>query len=103
METYKYPEKGYSLKRNPLLHWMFENGYSKNYMARKLGMEKEEFLWRIDNWEPFEDWRIRRLVKIMTAEAAFKVIYFHSNTQRKKVHLQVFEKELVEEVKKRDG
>lgn len=95
---YKYPENAYSLKRNLLLKWMYENGYSKRYIARRLGMDKDEFLWRIDNWEPFEDWQIRRLVKIMSAKAAFYVIYFHTNKQRKEIYRKVFGEELKEEV-----
>ena len=104
---YKYKDDCYSLKKNVLLKWMYKNGYSRSYMARRLWLTKEEFMWRLHSWEPFDKYQITQLVKIMGARDTFFAIYFHSGEQRKEVYRQVFGKELVNRhnriVKKRGG
>ena len=65
-------KNGYSLNRRQLFRWMYSHGYSKARMAHCLKITKKEFIWRLDFWEPFEKWRIKRLVRIMKAKAAIE-------------------------------
>ena len=87
-------KNGYSLNRRQLFRWMYSHGYSKAKMAHSLKITKKEFIWRLDFWEPFEKWQIKRLVRIMKAKAAFFAIYFHSRQERKDVYFKVFGCEL---------
>ena len=91
---YKYAENRFSLKKNVLLKWMYKNGYSKGYIASRLNLQKDEFIWRLQMWEPFDEYQISTLVKIMGAKPAFSAIYFHTGKQRKEIYLQVFGEEL---------
>lgn len=87
-------KNGFSLNRRQLFRWMYSHGYSKARMAHSLKITKKEFIWRLDFWEPFEKWQIKRLVRIMKAKAAFFAIYFHSRQERKDVYFKVFGCEL---------
>ena len=100
---YKYGETLYSLKKRFLLKWMRRNGYSKGYMARLLSLTKEEFMWRLQMWEPFDKYQISTLVRIMGAKPAFFAIYFHTGKQRRKVYMKVFGEELKTSRRKTHG
>ena len=63
-------------------------------MAHCLKITKKEFIWRLDFWEPFEKWQIKRLVRIMKAKAAFFAIYFPTFELRQQIYFEVFGKEL---------
>ena len=77
-------KNGFSLNRRQLFRWMYSHGYSKARMAHCLKITKKEFIWRLDFWEPFEKWQIKRLVRIMKAKAAFfcDLLSFKTRTKR---------------------
>ena len=91
---YEYGGTQFSLKKNVLLKWMYKNGYSRGYMAYRLNLDKDEFMWRLQMWEPFDKYQIATLVRIMGAKPAFFSIYFHTGKQRRKVYYDVFGEEL---------
>ena len=91
---YTYAENRFSLKKNVLLKWMYKNGYSKGYMASRLSLPKDEFMWRLQMWEPFDKYQITTLVRIMGAKPAFFSIYFHTGKERREVYAKGFGEEL---------
>lgn len=84
-------ESGYSLKKRKLQQWIYRNHLTQPYFARRLGIEPEEFKAMIKDNVPFSRVQITRLVRFMGARAAFKVIYFTTLNQRRKVYKTVFE------------
>ena len=73
----KYSEqKGYSLKKRKLKDWIYDNGRTQPYMARKLGITKSELQRKLNEHELFNEDQIRSLVYLVGAEAAINIIYF---------------------------
>lgn len=92
----RFIHPGYSLKKGRLKIWIYSNGYTQPYVARKLGMDVDDFKHRLKVHEMFEPEYIERLVYFLKAEDAFKVIYFPSNKMRREVYEKVFNKKLIE-------
>ena len=84
--------EGYSLKKYSLKKWIYENGYTQPYVARKLGLHPEDFKQKLREREKFNKPQIWELIKLMGAEDAFKVLYFPTKQQRREVWWQVFGK-----------
>jgi len=81
---------GYSLKKHSLKKWIYGNGYTQPYVARKLGLSAYEFKRRLRARDKFNRTEIERLVYLMKAEEAFKVIYFPTFKMRERVRQKVF-------------
>lgn len=84
--------EGYSLKRYSLKKWIYENGHTQPFIARKMNLEPEEFKRKLREREKFDEQSIRALVHLMHAEEAFKVLYFPTKCQRREVWWQIFGK-----------
>lgn len=82
----------YSLKKNALLQWIYSNGYTQPRMARELRMNTANFKRKLKEHKPFNEPQLRRLIYFMGAQAAFRVIYFHSFAEREEVKQKVFGK-----------
>ena len=80
----------YSLKKNALLQWIYRNGYTQPRMARELRMDTAKFKRKLKERKPFNEPQLRRLIYFMGAQAAFRVIYFHSFRDRERVRQKVF-------------
>lgn len=83
---------GYLLKKYKLKQWIYDNGYTQPYVAKKLGLEPDEFKRKLRDREVFNRDQITALIGFMKAENAFDVIFFPSKRMRKKVWWQVFGK-----------
>lgn len=83
---------GYSLKKYSLKKWIYANGHTQPFVARKLNLKPEEFKRKLREREKFSEQSIRALVHLMHAEEAFKVIYFKTKRQRREVWWKVFGK-----------
>lgn len=83
---------GYSLKKYLLKKWIYENDHTQPYVARKMGLEPDEFKRKLREREKFNRDQIKSLVYLMGAEAAFNVLYFPSNRKRRKIWWEVFGK-----------
>lgn len=81
---------GYSLKKKKLKSWIYFNGYTQPFMARKMGVDSDEFKRKLREKEKFNREEIRRLIYFMKARSAFSVIYFPSKSMRKNVWERVF-------------
>ena len=84
------PPNGYSLKKYRLKKWIYENGYTQPYVARRMGIEPEEFKRKLRERETFGKWQIWGLIQLMHAEEAFYVLYFPSKRKRRQVRIAVF-------------
>ncbi len=84
--------KGYPLKKSLLKKWIYDNDHTQSYVAKRLGLEPEEFKRKLRELDKFNEEQIKKLVYLMGAEAAFNVIYFPSNRKRKKVWWEAFGK-----------
>lgn len=87
-----FPADGYSLKKYLLKQWIYANGLTQPYMARKMKLAPEEFKRRLREREKFNKEEIAALVDVMDAENAFRVIYFPTNRIRRNVWWHVFGK-----------
>lgn len=83
---------GYLLKKYSLKKWIYENGHTQPFVARKLGIDPEEFKRMLREHEKFNEEQITKLVELMKAEAAFKVIFFPTKEQRQQVWQDTFGK-----------
>ena len=86
-----YPEV-YSLKTQILVEWMLRENCPPRYVSSQLGLTEDEFIVKLLLREKFNRQEIRKLIKLMGAEEAFKVLYFPSSVFRQKVWWQVFGK-----------
>ncbi|MGN0744533.1 MAG: hypothetical protein ACI4MZ_04585 [Christensenellales bacterium] len=91
VENQVFPD-GYVLKKYKLKQWIYDNGYTQPYVAKKLGLEPDEFKRKLREKEAFNRDQIAALIRFMKAENAFNVIFFSSKRMRKKVWWQVFGK-----------
>ena len=91
--------EGYSLKKYSLKKWIYENGYTQPYVARKLGLHPEDFKQKLREQGKFNEPQIWELIKLMGAEDAFKVLYFPTKQQRREVWWQVFGKYIDQETR----
>ena len=83
-------ESKYSLKKRKLQQWIYLNQLTQPYVARRLGLDPIEFKAMIKDNVPFNREQITRLVQLMGAKDAFRVIYFPTNEQRRAVYKSVF-------------
>lgn len=94
----KYAEqKGYSLKKRKLKDWIYDNGKTQPYMARKLGITKAELQRKLNEHELFNEEQIRSLVYLVGAEAAINIIYFPTLKEKRRVWRKTFGKKRKEE------
>lgn len=91
--------KGYSLKKRQLKDWIYDNGKTQPYMARKLGIMKEELQRKLNEHEPFNEQQIRSLVHLVGAEAAIDIIYFPTLKEKRRVWQLTFGRKRKEEDK----
>ena len=83
-------ESKYSLKKRKLQQWIYLNQLRQPYVARRLGLDPIEFKAMIKDNVPFNREQITRLVHLMGAKDAFRVIYFPTSEQRSEVYKSVF-------------
>ena len=83
-------ESKYSLKKRKLQQWIYRNQLTQPYVARRLGLEPIEFKAMIKDNVPFNREQITKLVCLMGAKDAFRVIYFSTREQRGEVYEKVF-------------
>ena len=84
--------EGYSLKKYRLKKWIYDNGYTQPFVARKMGIEPIEFKRMLRERMKFSREQLWKLIKLMGAEEAFKVLYFPSKRRRRKIWWEVFGK-----------
>ncbi len=82
--------KGYSLKKRKLKDWIYDNGKTQPYTARKLVITKAELQRKLNEREPFDEEQIRSLVRLVGAEAAIEIIYFPTFEEKRRVFEQTF-------------
>ena len=87
-----FPADGYSLKKYLLKQWIYANGLTQPYVAKKMNLSPDEFKRRLREREKFNREEISSLIRLMDAEAAFEVIYFPTMKIRKRVWYEVFGK-----------
>lgn len=88
---------GYELKKYLLKKWIYDNDHTQPYVAKALGLSPDEFKRKLREREKFNKEQITRLVYLMEAEAAFNVLVFPTNRQRRKIWWEVFGKYKVKE------
>ena len=81
---------GYSLKKRKLKDWIYDNGRTQPYVARKLGITKTELQRKLNEREPFNEQQIRSLVRLVEAEAAIEIIYFPTLKEKRRVWRKTF-------------
>lgn len=81
---------GYSLKKRKLKDWIYDNGRTQPFVARKLGITKEELQRKLNEHELFDEKQIRSLVRLVEAEAAIEIIYFPTLKEKRKVWRKTF-------------
>lgn len=87
----------YSLKKRQLKDWIYDNGKTQPYVAKRLDITKEELQRKLNEHEPFSEQQIRRLVRLVGAEAAIDIIYFPTLKEKRKVWRKTFGKKRKEE------
>lgn len=93
-------KEGYSLKKRLLKSWIYQNGYSQPYIAKKLGLGLDEFKRKLKHHDKFCKKQITILVHMMKAEQAFEVLYFDNSKTRRDVYYKVFGVNLMEKRRK---
>lgn len=87
-----YP-KGISLKKYSLKKWIYANGFTQPYVARRMGIAPYKFKLKLKKRRKFSRRQIERLVYFMGAMEAFNVLYFPIKSQRSVVYKCVFKNE----------
>ena len=90
-------QKGYSLKKRKLKDWIYDNGRTQPYVARKLGITKAELQQKLNEHEPFNEQQIRSLVHLVGADAAINIIYFPTLEEKRRVWRKTFGRKRKEE------
>lgn len=90
---------GYSLKKQVLKKWIYENGHTQPYVAKRLNLPPEVFKENLTRRVQFNRVQLDALIRLMGAEEAFKVIYFPSDEERTRVFYEVFVDPLKEELR----
>ncbi len=88
---------GYSLKKRKLKDWIYENGKTQPYVARKLGITKAELQQKLNEHEPFNEQQIRSLIYLVSAETAINIIYFSTLKEKHCVWRKTFGRNRKEE------
>lgn len=84
--------EGYSLKKYRLKSWIYDNDYTQPYVARRMGIDLDEFKQMLRDRKKFSREQLWKLIKLMGAEEAFNVLYFPSQRRRRKIWWEVFGK-----------
>lgn len=92
-------QKGYSFKKRKLKDWIYDNGKTQPYMARKLGITKPELQRKLNEHELFNEEQIRSLVHLVGAEAAIDIIFFSTFKEKRRVWQITFGRKRKEEDK----
>lgn len=90
---------GYSLKKQALKKWIYENGHTQPYVAKNLNLPPEVFKENLTGRALFNRAQLDALIRLMGAKEAFKVIYFPSDGERTRVFYEVFVDPLKEELR----
>lgn len=90
---------GYSLKKQPLKKWIYENKYTQPYVASRLNLPPDVFKENLTDRVKFNRAQLDALIRLMGAKEAFKVIYFPSDAERTRVFYEVFVDPLKEELR----
>ena len=83
-------ELGYSLKKRKLRQWIYLHQLTQPYVAKRMGMEQEEFQAKLNEGAKFNREQITGLVELMGARDAFDVLYFPTAEQREEVYQKTF-------------
>ncbi len=89
-ESYSNGIKGFSLKKGKLKKWIYEHDYTQSYIALKLSLTAAEFKRKLRAKELFDREQIEALIKLMGANEAYRVIYFPSARERRKIYNRIF-------------
>ena len=81
---------GCSLKKGQLKRWIYENHHTQPFVARKLNLSVEEFKRMLSNHELFNREQVKALIELLGANEAYKVIYFPTKEERKRVYERTF-------------
>lgn len=90
---------GYSLKKQPLKKWIYENNHTQPYVANHLNLPPEVFKDNLTRRVQFNRVQLDALIRLMGAKEAFKVIYFPSDEERTRIFYEVFVDPLKEELR----
>lgn len=91
--------QGYSLKKQSLKKWIYENKLTQPYVARRMNLAPEVFKERLTARTLFNRAELRELIRLMGAMEAFKVIYFPILEDRLRVFNEVFIAPMKEELR----
>ena len=82
-------EKGCCLKKKALRKWIYRNGYTQPIIAKKMHLPVWVLKHKLRKRQMFHRGQIKRLIEFMGARSAVKVIYFPTNSKRKKVEKEI--------------
>lgn len=83
---------GYSLKKGKLKKWIYENNYTMPYVAKRLGLTKNELKRKLSEHETFNKTQIKTLIFLVGANNAVEIIYFPSLNLKNEIIRYVFGK-----------
>ncbi len=92
---------GYSLKKQSLKKWIYENKLTQPYVAKRLNLAPEVFKAKLTERSLFNRAELSALIRLMGAKEAFKVIYFPVMEEKRRVFDEVFVVPLKEELRVR--
>lgn len=75
----------YSLNKRQLKRWIYDSGYTRPWLAKKLHMSTEELKRRLIYEQSFSLEEIRILAKLMGVESVFRVICFSTYQQKQRL------------------
>ena len=82
----------YSLKKKKLKKWIYENNYTLPYVAKRLGISKDELKRKLSEHDGFNKYQIKSLIYLVGASNAIDIIYFPSLIIKNKIISEVFRK-----------
>lgn len=82
--------RGYSLKDRKLRRWIYLHNRTLPYVARNMGMDKDELKRKLYGKELFNKAQIRALIYLVGAEEAIEIIYFPTIQEKEEVKKKVF-------------
>lgn len=83
-------EKAYALKYRKLENWLNRNGYTHAEFAAILHISVEELYRKLWQRRYFNKDEIKKLINLLTAKEAVKVIFFPSMAEKIMVYRLVF-------------
>ena len=82
----------YSLKKKKLKKWIYENNYTLPFVAKRLGISKDELKRKLSKHDGFNKHQIKSLIYLVGASNAIDIIYFPSLKIKNKIISEVFRK-----------